>query len=130
MRFLSLTPAYWCMFLAVGLPYLCSWIAKAGAFGGRDNLQPREWGIKQTGWRARALAAQANSFEGLPFFIGAVIVAHQLGAPQSRVDALAIAYVLLRLVYIAIYIRGFGTLRSAVWTLAFVANIALLFAAA
>ena len=34
----------------------------------------------QTQWRARANAAQTNSFEGLPFFMGARIIAHQLGA--------------------------------------------------
>ena len=127
MSFSHLTLAYWCVLAAAVLPYAAAWIAKAGAFGPRDNLQPREWAGRQSGWRARANAAQANSFEGLPFFIGAVVIAHQLGAAQARIDALALSYVLLRLVYIALYLRGKGMARSAVWTLAFVANVALLF---
>jgi len=123
----SLTLAYWCVLVAVLLPYLCSYIAKAGAFRPRDNAKPREWLAAQTGWRARANGAQSNSFEGLPFFIGAVIIAHQLGAAQPRLDLLAAAYVLLRVVYIALYVSGRSRARSTVWALAFVVNVAILF---
>ncbi|VTU21868.1 MAPEG family protein [Variovorax sp. SRS16] len=123
----SLPLAYWCVLAAALLPYASAYIAKAGNFGPRDNQAPREWGARQSGWRARANGAQANSFEGLAFFIGAVIIAHQLGAAQSRLDMLAAAYVLLRIVYIALYVKGAGAARSAVWALAFAVNIAILF---
>lgn len=123
----TLTFAYWCVLAAALLPYLASYIAKSGSFGPRDNVQPRAWDERQTGWRARANGAQANSFEGLPFFIGAVIIAHQLGASQGRLNMLAAAYVALRVVYIALYVRGWGSARSTVWTLAFLVNIAILF---
>lgn len=129
MTFSLLTVAYWCVFIACGLPYLSAWIAKAGSFGPRDNQHPRDWAARQSGWRARANSAQANSFEGLPFFIGAVIIAHQLGAAQSHLDMLAVAYVVLRAIYIALYIKGVGGARSAVWALAFLVNIAILFLA-
>lgn len=129
MTFSLLTVAYWCVFVACGLPYLSAWIAKAGSFGPRDNQHPRDWAARQSGWRARANSAQANSFEGLPFFIGAVVIAHQLGAAQSRLDMLAVAYVVLRAIYIALYIKGVGGARSAVWALAFLVNIAILFLA-
>ena len=90
------------------LPLLSSYIAKWGQLGkprrdgGYDNADPRAWLARQGDWRARANAAQANSFEALPFFIGAVIIAHQLGAPQPRLDLLAWGFVALRLVYIAL----------------------------
>ena len=129
MTFSLLTVAYWCVFIACGLPYLAAWIAKAGSFGPRDNVQPRDWAARQSGWRARANSAQANSFEGLPFFIGAVIIAHQLGVAQARLDMLAAAYVVLRVIYIGVYIKGIGSVRSAVWALGFVVNIAILFLA-
>jgi len=122
-----LTVAYWCVFIACGLPYLAAWISKFGSFGPRDNTHPRDWAARQSGWRARANSAQANSFEGLPFFIGAVIIAHQLGANQMRLDVLAVAYVVLRMVYIAAYIKGIGSIRSAIWALGFLVNIAILF---
>lgn len=123
-----LTWAYWCVLIAALLPYASSYIAKAGAFDLKDNQKPRDWGTRQTGWRARAHASQANGFEGLPFFIGAVIIAHQLGAAQHTLDLLAAAYVLLRVVYIGVYIAGLGTARSTVWALGFLVNIVILFA--
>jgi uncharacterized MAPEG superfamily protein len=129
MTFSLLTVAYWCVFVACGLPYLAAWIAKAGSFGPRDNVHPRDWAAKQSGWRARANGAQANSFEGLPFFIGAVIIAHQLGAAQARLDMLAVAYVALRVIYLGLYIRGIAAARSTVWALAFLVNIAIFFIA-
>jgi len=130
MDFSGLTVAYWCVLAAGLLPYLSAYIGKAGGFGLRDNQQPREWLGRQQGWRARAMAAQANGFEGLPLFIGAVIIAHQLDYNQSQLDLLALAYVLLRMAYIGVYIAGKGSLRSAIWTLAFLANIAIFFVGA
>ncbi|MDP9928821.1 putative MAPEG superfamily protein [Variovorax paradoxus] len=129
MTFSLLTVAYWCVFIACGLPYLAAWIAKTGSFGPRDNTHPRDWAARQSGWRARANSAQANSFEGLPFFIGAVIIAHQLGANQARLDMLAATYVVLRVLYLAAYIKGIGSVRSALWALGFLVNIAILFVA-
>lgn len=130
----SFTLAYWCVLIAALLPIVCTGIAKWGMFtkspqqGGFDNNNPRAWLTQQTDWRARANAAQANSFEALPFFIGAVVIAHQLGAQQGLVNALAALFVLLRLVYIGLYVGNQAGLRSVVWMLAFGANIAILFA--
>lgn len=129
----SFTMAYWCVLVAALLPLLCALLAKSGGAGkprskgGFDNHDPRAWLAQQKSWQARANAAQANSFEGLPFFIGAVVIAHQLGAPQGRVDLLAVAYVLLRLAFILCYVRDWPTARSAVWGLGLLANIAILF---
>jgi uncharacterized MAPEG superfamily protein len=85
------------------------------------------WLARQKDWRARANAAQANSFEALPFFIGAVIIAHQLGAPQARLDILAFVYIVLRFIYITMYVAGLPMVRSGVWTLALLVNIGILF---
>ncbi len=130
----SFTLAYWCVLAAALLPIVCAGIAKSGMFskprreGGYDNRDPRDWLARQTGWRARANAAQANTFEALPFFIGAVVIAHQLGAHQTSVDLLAILFVVLRVVYLLLYLGGQAMARSAVWTLALLVNVAILFA--
>ncbi|MCB1988630.1 MAG: MAPEG family protein [Nitrospirota bacterium] len=127
------TIAYWCVFVAAMLPLLCSVVAKRGGFGkkrsqgGYDNHDPRAWLARQTGASARANAAQANSFEALPFFIAAVLVAHQLGAGQAVLDLLAVLYVLLRLFYIMMYVSDMPRARSAVWGGAFFVNIAIFF---
>jgi uncharacterized MAPEG superfamily protein len=130
----GLSLAYWTVLVAAFLPIVCAGIAKWGTFGrprhdgGYDNQLPREWLARQSSWRARANAAQANSFEALPFFIGAVIIAHQLGANQGRLDLLAVVFVLLRLVYIAMYVLARAAARSLVWLLALGVNVAILFA--
>ncbi|MBV7457540.1 MAPEG family protein [Acidovorax sp. sif1233] len=127
------TVAYWCVLIAALLPIACAWLAKSGSFGkprkdgGFDNRDPRAWMARQTDWRARANAAQANSFEALPFFIGAVIIAHLLGAGQTLLDILAFLYVMLRIFYIMMYVSDMPTVRSAIWAGAFLVNIAILF---
>jgi uncharacterized MAPEG superfamily protein len=127
------TLAYWCVLIAALLPIACAVMAKWGSFGkplkqgGYDNVNPRAWLARQTDWRARANAAQANSFQALPFFVGAVIIAHQLGAYQFRLDLLAFVYVVLRMVYIMLYVAGIANLRSLVWALAFGLNVAIFF---
>ena len=133
MTFARFTVAYWCVLIAALLPIVCAAIAKSGMFGkprregGFDNDNPRAWLARQSDWRARANAAQANSFEALPFFIGAVIIAHQLGAHQARLDVLAFIYIVLRMMFIMMYVAGLSTARSLVWTLAFAVNIGILF---
>ena len=127
------TVAYWCVLIAALLPICCAWLAKSGSFGkprkdgGFDNRNPRAWMAQQTDWRARANAAQSNSFESLPFFIGAVIIAHMLGAGQTLLDILAFLYVMLRIFYILMYVSDLPTARSALWASAFLVNIAILF---
>ena len=122
----SFTLAYGCVLVAALLPMFCALLAKAGAMPRGGNRAPRAWLAAQSGWRARANAAQANGFEGLPFFIGAVIIAHQLGAPQARLDQLACAFIVLRLAYIALYVGDKAMARSLVWGLGLAVNIAIL----
>ncbi|GAA6118029.1 MAPEG family protein [Acidovorax sp. FG27] len=121
------TAAYWCVLIAALLPVACAMLAKWGRFRRADNGAPRAWLQRQTGWRARANAAQANSFEALPFFIGAVVIAHQLSAPQTALDMLALGFVLLRVAFIAMYVGDMATARSVVWAAGLLVNIGILF---
>jgi len=133
MTFTSFTIAYWCVLVAALLPIVCAGIAKYGTMrtspreGGFDNNNPRAWLARQTDWRARANAAQANTFEALPFFFAAVIIAHQLQASQARLDILAVLFVVLRMTYIALYVSDKASSRSIVWAVALFTNIAILF---
>ena len=130
----SFTVAYWCVLVMALMPVVCAGMAKSGKMGtprregGYDNDNPRNWLSLQTDWRARANNAQANTFEALPFFFAAVIIAHQLQAPQWRIDLLALAFVALRVAYVAAYVRNMASLRSAVWVIALLVNVGLLFA--
>lgn len=124
-----------CVLAAALMPVACAGIAKGGRLsvprgqGGYDNHLPRDWLARQGGYRARANAAQANCFEALPFFVGALAIALPLGAPVVRVELLALAWVLLRAIYVGCYLADKTTARSLVWALAFAVNVAILFAA-
>ena len=109
-----MTIAYWCVLFMGLFPYVAAGIAKKG-FEGYDNGMPRQWLAKQTGFRARANAAQANLFESLPFFFAAVIIASMANAPQGKIDLLAIGFVLARIAYLVCYIANWPTTRSIVW---------------
>lgn len=133
MTYARFTMAYWCVFVVALMPIFCTALAKYGMWnkprkdGGFDNADPRGWLARQTDWRARANAAQSNCFEALPFFVGAVIIAHQLSAVQIRLDILAFVFVVLRVMYVAMYVAGLARIRSVLWSLAFLVNIAIFF---
>ena len=130
-----MTIANYCLIVACALPVVCAAMAKAQSFGkrrrdgGYDNYEPRAWLTQLGGWRGRANAAQANSFEALPLFIAGVLVAQQMGAAQGRVDMLALAFIAARIVYIALYIANQAWLRSAVWAVGMACCVALFFSA-
>jgi uncharacterized MAPEG superfamily protein len=121
-----MTIAYFCVLIMGLLPYVAAGVAKKG-FKGYDNSQPREWLAKQTGFRARANAAQANLFESLPFFFAAVIIASVAHAPQDRIDTLAMGFVLARIAYLVCYIANWPTTRSIVWLIGIVCVVMLFF---
>jgi uncharacterized MAPEG superfamily protein len=128
----SMTLAVWCILIACLLPIVCAGVAKAGKFGvprregGYDNRDPRAWLAQQNGYRARANAAQANSFEALPLFIAAVLYAQQMKVAQGLIDGLAMAFIVARLGYIAMYLMDRQAARSAVWLMGLALCIALL----
>jgi uncharacterized MAPEG superfamily protein len=124
--------SYWCVLLACLLPIVAAGVAKWGTFsrsvreGGFDNEDPRAWLARQSGRRARANAAQANSFEALPLFIAAVLTAQQLQVQQELIDGLALAFVLLRVVYILLYVTNRAAARTLVWSTGLAVSIALM----
>ena len=128
-----MTIAYFCIIVACLLPILCAGLAKSKGFGrprregGFDNEHPREWLAKLTGWQARANAAQANSFESLPLFVAGVLVAHQLHAAQGTINALAVAFIAVRLAFIGAYLADKASLRSLIWATGVAISVALFF---
>lgn len=126
-----MTIAQLCLLVTCLLPMGCALMAKSRGFGKRrrdggfDNHRPREWLARLDGWQARANAAQANSWEALPIFIAGLFVAHQHQAAQSTVDLLALAFLGLRLGYVAAYVGDQAALRSLLWAGGLAACIAL-----
>ena len=118
-----MTIAFWCVLAAGLLPYAATLTAKGGTRF--DNRNPRAWLAQQTGWRARAHAAQQNGFEAFPLFAVAVLVAHELHAPQGRVDVLALVFVAARAAYLLAYIADLHLVRSVVWAVGIGSAVAI-----
>jgi uncharacterized MAPEG superfamily protein len=129
---MDMTTAKWCLLIACFLPVLTALMPKVHSLklsadkGKYDNNQPRQWAATLGGWQQRAMAAHANGFEILPLFVGALLFAQLGHMEQSRIDLLALGFVVLRLLYIALYLLNLGTLRTLVWTAGVGCCIALL----
>jgi uncharacterized MAPEG superfamily protein len=88
----------------------------------RQSRSPSELG-EPFGLRQRADWAHRNHFESFPAFAAAVFVAELAHAPQTRIDQLAGIFVLLRVIYTALYLADQATLRSVVWSLGLITVI-------
>jgi uncharacterized MAPEG superfamily protein len=125
--------AHLCLLIACLLPIVCAGLAKSRGYGkrrrdgGYDNHNPRTWAESLEGWAARANAAQANSFEALPLFIAAVLVAGQHQADPVRIDQLAMAFIACRVAYIAAYLGNKAMLRSTIWAVGLGVCVAMFF---
>ena len=115
--------SYACVLVAGLMPVFCAGIAKAGAKG-YDNHNPRAWLAQQSGFRARANAAQANSLEAFPFFAVGLVLALLTGVDPFVVDLLAVLFVAARVAYVACYLADKALFRSIFWAVGYFSVIA------
>lgn len=120
----------WAMVVASLLPLTMAAFAKvSGGFGFADNAHPRHFLQNTTGISARANAAQQNSYETLPVFLVAVVVAMLFFVPQSIINTLAWLYVMIRVGYCIAYIINLPTFRSVLWVLSIICCLMLFYLA-
>lgn len=123
-----MTIPFWCLVIAateiylVRIPIIIATLRQQKRY---DNDNPRPAQAKLEGWGARAQAAHNNSFEAFPIFLGGVLVAHITGALPETAAWLAIAFVVIRPLYVGIYLLGIGWLRTLVWGVGFLISLAL-----
>jgi uncharacterized MAPEG superfamily protein len=122
-----MTVAEWCVF-AVLLLYLLTivplkWIGS----GHYDNARPRDQAFYEDPLRARALGAHQNGIEAFPFFAVAVLLAEFRAAPQNLINELAVLFLIVRIAYVLTYLGDRPRLRSILWNIGFVINIAIFF---
>lgn len=123
----SINGVIYLILVACLLPYVFTIIAKQVAgFKAKDNQNPRAFLDQATGLAARARAVEQNSFEGLPLFIAAILIAEYMVVPQFLVMTLGIAYLVLRVLYGICYLANWATLRSIIWILSLLCPIFLL----
>lgn len=112
-----MTIAYWCVFIAIFLPWFAAGYAKKqGGFTSEDNHHPRDFLNHIQGAAARANAAQQNGFEIFAPFAAAVIIAHATGnAAQGSINFWSCLFILSRILYTFFYISDKSMARSATW---------------
>lgn len=122
-----MTVAEWMIFAAVIL-YLLT-VAPVKAVGHRtfDNARPREPAFYKPGVASRALGAHLNGIETFPFYAAAVLLAEFRHAPQGWIDGLAVAFVVVRSLFVGAYLANWPTTRTLLWNLGFAINTALFF---
>ena len=120
-----MTVAEW-MILAAVLIYLLT-LAPFKPLGYRDfdNARPRDPGFWSVPLRSRALGAHLNGIETFPFFAAAVLLAEFRAAPQHLIDGLAIAFIVLRLAFVAAYLLDRPWMRTLIWNAGFAVNVAI-----
>ena len=91
------------------------------AAGNRDGAPP-----EYTGLAARMARAQANLYEALPLFIGAVLLAHVSGRDTTLTAWGAGLFFWARLAYIPAYAYGVAPLRTLCWAVAVVGLVLVL----
>jgi uncharacterized MAPEG superfamily protein len=120
-----MTIADWCLLGAVLLYLLTVAPVKALRHRQFNNSRPRDPSFYVDPLSERALGAHLNGIEVFPFFAVAVVLAEMRHSPQTLIDELAAAFVILRFAYVLAYLGNRPTLRTILWNLGFLANLAI-----
>jgi uncharacterized MAPEG superfamily protein len=122
-----MTIAEYCIFGAVLLYLLTIAPIKWVGFRQFDNARPRDPAFYDDAIRARALGAHQNGIETFPFFAAAVLLAEFRDSPQNLINELAVLFLIVRIAYVLTYIGNRPTLRSILWNIGFLINVAIFF---
>ena len=90
-----------------------------------NDVDPRAWLAAQQGWRARANAAQQNSFEAFPLFAAGVVLALVQEVDPTDIAECGWFFVAMRIAYIYCYVVDRATPRSVFWALGYAAVVRL-----
>jgi uncharacterized MAPEG superfamily protein len=117
-----MTTVLTCLLIMCILPLVCAWTGgyyRQKQLGSVDNKEPRNQALQLTGAGARAVAAQANTWEALAVFGTAILAVFMSGLEMDSIATLAMVFVALRVVYIPVYISNNDKLRSLIFLAGF-----------
>ena len=118
-----MTVALWCVLIAGLMPIVVAGFSKAR--GNYDNADPRRSMLGTEGIQRRLYDAHQNCFEAFPLFAAGVILAEIYDTPGATIDALAVTFVLLRILYVIAYATDKANARSLLWVGALFCTIAI-----
>ncbi|MGA7965773.1 MAG: MAPEG family protein [Gammaproteobacteria bacterium] len=111
------------------LAFIPGAIYKTNAYGGLSWLvSNRDVTDKPplTGAAARAERAHANLKENFPAFVAAILILSYTGHYTMGTAVASAVFVVVRLLYIPVYIGGIPPLRTLLWTLGWASTIFIL----
>ena len=104
------------------LPLVCAWTAgyyRQKQLGRVDNKEPRLQSLQLTGFGARAVAAQSNTWEALGVYSAAILATFISGVDLQSIFTPVVVFVALRIAYIPAYIADMDKLRSLIFLVGF-----------
>jgi uncharacterized MAPEG superfamily protein len=126
-----MTIPLWCLVIVALLPYVISFSGgyfRMRQFGSLDNKHPRLQQAKMEGTGARAMAAQQNAWEALPFFAAAVLVlslANPEAAKGSTAEWLSLGFLGTRILHPIVYLANIDAVRSLLFLIGMVCVLGL-----
>lgn len=118
-----------CLFVACLFPYLSKIVvilAMNDLPGGYNNHHPRAQQTSLKGWGARAMAAHQNSFESLIIFSTAILTALATQHTSSTIIALALTYLVSRVIYQIFYLLNWSSLRTCIWAVGLISSLSII----
>ena len=124
----ELTILAWTIVLAIVQIVLAAFAATRDR-GLGYNMSPRDDQAKPLSkLGGRLVRAQANLFETLPLFAGAVLIAHLADRENSLTLVGAELFLAARVIYVPLYALGIPVLRTFCWAVSVVGLIMILIA--
>jgi uncharacterized MAPEG superfamily protein len=123
------TVPYLCLLVSVLLiyvPRMAVLRAQMAQPGGLDNAHPREQQARLSGLGARANGAHQNSFEAFAPFAAGVLACKVAGVDADKIALFSLAFVTIRMIYLALYLGNKPSARTTVWMLGFLCTVILL----
>jgi uncharacterized MAPEG superfamily protein len=107
-----------CLNILIVLPITLTWITayfRKSQLGIIDNNNPRAQYAQLQGVGERLVAAQANTWEAIIFFMSSILAVHIAGADPDYISIPCIIFVICRVLFIIAYAANQSNLRSLIF---------------
>jgi uncharacterized MAPEG superfamily protein len=107
-----------CLNILILLPIILTWITgyfRKSQLGKIDNNNPRAQYAQLQGIGERLVAAQANTWEAIIFYMASLLAVYLAEVDPKYIVIPSIAFVICRVLYIVAYAANKGALRSLIF---------------
>ncbi len=108
------------------VPYVLDRCMVRGLWGAMDNPSPRS--TPQSPWAQRLYFAHTNAVENLVIFATLVLILDSMGRSTESTAIACAVYFWARLGHAIVYTLGLPVVRTLIWVVGFLAQVALVLA--